>query len=472
MIPHSPILLKNLGIHFPAKTCFEGLSTTIHYGERIAIIGRNGAGKSSLLKILEGELCPSEGKIIMPNDVHLSCVPQIIQDLRTLSGGQRFKKTLTYALTSHPNVILLDEPTNHLDAANRKALAQMLSRYPGTLIMATHDEGLLTSCVDTLWHIEDGKVTLFKGNYNDYKHDRSHRHASLEKDLATLEKQKKAMHLALMKEQKRSAKSKAKGEKSIRQRKWPTVVSSAKASRAEETSGIKKAAIDDKKKYLTEKLSDLRLPNIITPSFSLKADDSADKVIVSISEGTCSYGDASVLKNIYFQISSKDRVALRGPNGSGKTTLVKAILGDPSVTREGDWHTPALKDMGYLDQHYEILDPSKTVIDTVHSLVPMWSHAQVRQHLNDYLFRTNEEVATRVSTLSGGEKARLCLACIGVFTPMLLILDEITNNLDLETKHHVIDVLKNYPGALLIISHDESFLKGIGVTHFHNTEAN
>ena len=124
-------------------------------------------------------------------------------------------------------------------------------------------------------------------------------------------------------------------------------------------------------------------------------------------------------------------------------------------------------DIGYLDQHYGTLNPDKTVLETIADLVTNWSHAEVRRHLNDFLFRKNEEVNCLVSGLSGGEKARLSLAQIAAKTPKLLILDEITNNLDLETKEHVIQVLKSYPCAMIVISHEADFLEQIGVhSHF------
>ena len=159
-------------------------------------------------------------------------------------------------------------------------------------------------------------------------------------------------------------------------------------------------------------------------------------------------------------------MAITGDNGSGKSTLIKAILGDESVCKTGDWHGVKQEDIGYLDQHYGTLNPDQTVLETIANLVPHWPHAEIRRHLNAFLFRKNEEVNALVGTLSGGEKARLSLAQIAARTPKLLILDEITNNLDLETKGHVIQVLKSYPGAMIMISHEADFLEAIEVKHY------
>jgi ATPase subunit of ABC transporter with duplicated ATPase domains len=167
------------------------------------------------------------------------------------------------------------------------------------------------------------------------------------------------------------------------------------------------------------------------------------------------------LSGITFSLSKGERIALE--NGSGKSTFIKAILGDESIYKTGAWYTLKREDIGYLDQHYRTLDPLKSVLETMSEIVPHWSYAEIRNHLNDFLFRKNEEVTAQVNNLSGGEKVRLSLAQIAAKTPQLLVLDEITNNLDLETKSHVIQVLKCYPGALMIVSHEIDFLKEMRV---------
>lgn len=461
---HSPIQLQEIALSFPHKICFEGLTTQIHYGSRIAIVGQNGCGKSTLLKILQGSIESTSGDIKIPDNVRIGYVPQVIERFEDLSGGQRLNKALTQALSFDPNILLLDEPTNHLDIANRKSLMRMLKAFSGTLVVVSHDVALLQNCVDTLWYIDNGQVHLFLGNYDDFVREINIKRRFIEEEIVLLNRQKKDMHQALMKEQKRAAQSKAKGEKNIHQRKWPTIVSAAKAGRAEETSGRKKSAIDHKKQALTEQLSNLRLPEIIVPKFSLNSADIRDRIIVSISEGSIGYaGQKPLLQKINLSIGSRDRVSIQGNNASGKSTLIKAILNNDSVIKSGDWHTPKLSDIGYLDQHYGTLSLKKTVLETIADLVPTWSHIEMRRHLSDFLFRKNEEVNSSIYQLSGGEKARLSLAQIAIHTPKLLILDEITNNLDLETKEHVAQVLKAYSGAMIIISHDADFLGGINI---------
>ena len=170
-----------------------------------------------------------------------------------------------------------------------------------------------------------------------------------------------------------------------------------------------------------------------------------------------------ILSDVNLNMGGSARIALLGDNGSGKSTLIKAILGDTSLIKQGEWNTPSAHDIGYLDQHYATLQPNKTVLEVITDALPRATYLEIRKHLNDFLFRKNEEVQAIVSSLSGGEKARLSLAQIAAEAPKLLILDEMTNNLDLETRAHVIDVLQAYPGGMIVISHDVDFLKAINI---------
>lgn len=462
---HRPISLKGISLSFSNKNCFEDFSSTIYPGSRIAIIGRNGCGKSSLLNILHGTLNPSGGKLTIPEGLCIGYVEQIIHDFHDLSGGQRLNKRLSEALARFPDLLLLDEPTNHLDKDNRKSLMQMLKRYKGTLIVVSHDRELLCNCIQTLWHIDNRKIHLFSGSYDDYLREIREKRSSLEKEFALLKRDKREAHNALMKEQNRAAKSKIKGRKSINQRKWPTVVSKSKALRAEQTSGKKKSALDKKKQQLTKQLSDLRLPEVILPRFSLIPKNINSGHLFSISNANLGYAtDKIILKNINLSLDAKERIAISGKNASGKSTLLKAILGNDDIFKTGDWDLPRYEHIGYLDQHYSNLQPCLSIFEHIQELRPDWTEIDIRSHLNDFLFKKNEEVMQIAANLSGGEKARLSLSMIAAKTPRLLILDEVTNNLDIETKDYVAQVLKKYPGAIIIVSHEEAFLESIGVT--------
>ena len=463
---HKPIQFKDICLSFPQKVCFENFSTHVHDGNRIAIIGRNGSGKSTLLKVLRGETILHEGQLVIPNDIVFGYVPQIVDILEPLSGSERLNKALTQALALKPDVLLLDEPTNHLDQRNRRALMRMLHSFPGTLVVVTHDVELLRNNIDILWHIDNEKVHVFQGNYDDYIREAHIKRASIEDEISSLKFQKKEAHKVLMKEQDRAKKSDLKGQKFIENRRWPTVGSAENARRAIETTGRQKSAIRDKREGLADTLSELKLPESLNPKFSLSAADLGCCASVSVTDGNIGFVENGqpLLHNLNFSISAGERIAITGDNGSGKSTLIKAILNDPNIFKSGTWYVPKTEDIGYLDQHYKTLSPDQTVYETIEELAPHWTHAEIRCHLNDFLFRKNEEISAKVSVLSGGEKAKLCLAQIAAKTPKLLILDEMTNNLDLETRKHVIQVLQQYPGTLIVISHDTDFLKAINVT--------
>ncbi len=464
---HKPIQIEQLSLSFPNKTCFEAFNAEIHHGSRIAIIGRNGCGKTSLLNILRGLAEPTMGRIIMPADAIIGFVPQVINDFVDHSGGERLNCALTQALSLQPNILLLDEPTNHLDERNRRHVLRWLEHFSGTLLVVSHDVVLLRQLVNTFWHIDQSRIQIFTGGFDDYQQARNIQRVQLEISLQNLKRERNDLHQSLMQEQQRAAKSKTKGAKNIDQRKWPTVVSHAKASRSQETSGRKKAALASKNQAVLAELAELHIPEVIVPKFHLSYQKN-NHTVLSISQGSVGYAENKwILQNIHLSIMAGNRVALLGDNGSGKSSLFKAILAAEDVIRSGEWFLPRQHAMGYLDQHYQTLCPTDTVLTSISRLMPNCSHVEIRYHLSDFLFRSQETVNTPIAQLSGGEKARLSLAHIAAQTPELLLLDEVTNNLDLETRQHVIEVLKDYPGSLLVISHDQEFLRAIAIQDYY-----
>jgi ATPase subunit of ABC transporter with duplicated ATPase domains len=460
---HKPIQLKDLGLIYPHKICFQDFSGEIHFGEHIALIGRNGSGKSSLLKMLAGFCSAPAGEIQMPQDVRFGYLPQVIEECPDLSGGQRLNQALTKIVSESPNVLLLDEPTNHLDRRNRRSLMRKLLHYPGTLVIASHDTELINTVTDTLWHIDLGKITIFRGAYSEHQQMLEDKKASIEQELSRIAREKKESHLALMREQERNKRSRVSGEIKIAQRKWPTIWSHTKLSNAMTTGNKRLSQINHKKQQVLEELSSLNLPETIKPKFKLNGLDH-HKPLIRIQEASIAYeAGKEILEGIHFYLNGCERVALYGDNASRKSTFVKALLGDSQIKRTGEWTLPQCNTVGYLDQHYQHLDCEETVLDMMKSQMPHASHAELRAHLNDFLFRKNEEVEIKVKYLSGGEKARLSLALIAAKPPKLVILDEVTNNVDLETRTHIIEVLREFPGAMLVISHDHDFLESIHI---------
>lgn len=461
---HNPIQITELSLQINTKHCFDEFSYTIYPGEKIAIIGNNGCGKSALLKLIANLKLNPQEEITGTDKVCCAYVPQIITKFNNLSGGQRFNKALSQALANSPNLLLLDEPTNHLDTHNRNSLMQLIKNSLATIIVVSHDVELLDRCINTLWHIHDGKISIFKGTYSNYRKLVENNKNKLMSEITHLKQAQKHRHEALMKEQRRAKNSREQGEKHIRERKWPTITSGTKARRAETTAGKNNATLNRAQSALNQQLSQLWQPEEISYSFKFNSTP-IDKAIITIGSGSCGYlGGEPILDNINFTLFGLERIAISGSNGSGKSTLVKALMNNPEICKTGDWLVPNRQDIAYLDQHYSNLSNNSSVLDFIHSVCPTMKDAELRNFLNQFLFRKNEEVNKLVSSLSGGEKARLSLAMIALQQPKLLILDEITNNLDLITKEHVIQVLQNYAGALLVISHDAHFLKQIQIT--------
>jgi len=455
---HTSIILKDVSLIVGEKLCFENFSKQIISGKHVVIMGMNGAGKSTLLKIIQGSIEPTMGKVVISSDVTFGYVPQTITDYPELSGGQRFNKLLSKALSLQPDVLCLDEPTNHLDLNNKRSLVRMLQRYEGTLVVVSHDPELLKLDFDEIWHLEHGAITIFNGNYEEYIREHALKINTIEHQREQLDKEKRKLFKLQQQENKRASSSKS-AHKDEKDR----VLLGAMKERGSQTVGKKQKHMSRSHEEIQQKLAAAYVHKKIEPKFNLNARClSSNKVIVSISQGSCGYQNP-VLDDVNLQLQAMDKIALIGDNGTGKSTFLKALLHDPHISITGEWLIPPKNTIGYLDQHYTTINSSLTVIQVIQDAAPGWTDLEVRKHLNDFLFCTQVEVFNKVSNLSGGERARLCLCYIAANPPSLLLLDEITNNIDIDTRAHVIEVLKAYPGAMILITHDIQFLAELGI---------
>ena len=196
--------------------------------------------------------------------------------------------------------------------------------------------------------------------------------------------------------------------------------------------------------------------------------------MISVIDGSIQYKNQPMLiTDININLSSGQHISINGNNGSGKSSLIKALMRCEDIITDGKWILPSAQTtIGYLDQNYATLNYNKSVFDNIADIAHGWDKEQIRQHLNDFLFRKNEEINALADTLSGGERARLSLCRIAANPPELLILDEITNNLDLETKEHMVQVLIEYPEAMIVISHEQEFLDAINIDCFYKINNN
>ncbi len=461
ILDHKPIALLNLTLSYGSKVCFEDFTTTIYPKDRIALMGRNGAGKSSLLAWIAH--AKNQAKIKIPENLVIGYVPQVIETPKNLSGGERFQKALSIELRKRPSLLLLDEPTNHLDENARKGLIKMLQRFQGTLIFSSHDEELLRSLVDKLWIIDPPKITLFKGRYDDYLAQKKLDLEQAKKNYDALKSTQKKFHRDKMRAQEREA-NKKKNRKNIRER--DRARRNKLIEQSEKTSAKNQRRERTQREEIAEKMSEFSLPPNSTPTFEIPSKKALGRCICSITEGMIAYkGENPLLRGITLSLHAREKIWIQGANGGGKSTLIRALLDDPSIIKSGEWHRPPRDQMGYLDQHYGTLDDEQSVQQHLMNQAPGMPPQEVKKHLSTFLFYSDQSRNLLVKHLSGGEKLRLSLALLAARPTTLLILDEVTNNIDLPTKNYLKPILKHYPGGMLLISHDSAFVESLDITH-------
>ena len=462
---HKPIILNNISFQIDSKICFEDFSTKIYSGRKIAIMGINGTGKSTLLKIIQGKVEPTSGTVEISPEIIFGYVPQTVTEYPELSGGQRFNKALSQALSLNPDVLCLDEPTNHLDLSNKCSLIKMLQRYTGTLLIVSHDPEILKLDFDEIWHIEHANINIFSGNYSEYLKMHKLKKEAITTQREQAHKEKHKLRKLIQKEHKRSSQS-----RSANKEERDKALLGAMKESGSQTAGKNIRRLSKIEENIKQKLSDSFVHKKIEPNFNINAYKiSFGKSVVSIINGSCGYRKP-ILTNINFQLLGGNKVAIIGDNGTGKSTFIKAILKDPTIELQGEWRVPDKTEIGYLDQHYSTLDSNLSVFEVIKKAAQNWTDEEIRKHLNDFLFFTQEDISKKAMNLSGGEKARLCLAQIAAKNPSLLLLDEITNNIDLETRKHVIEVFKAYPGAMIAVTHDPEFLKALEIHSIYETK--
>lgn len=471
--------------------------------ERVCLVGRNGAGKSTLMKVLAGEVVLDDGKLTVTQDVVVSRLEQdpprneegtvfdyvagglaeigeqlkIYQDqldliahdasekninklariqeqlehsgawrfedriknvmdalkldghtkLTDLSGGWQRKAALARALVRDPDVLLLDEPTNHLDVTTIEWLENFLKDFRGSIIFISHDRAFIKSMATRIVDLDRGKLSSFPGDYDNYL---------VEKDemLRVEEMQNAEFDKKLAQE-----------EVWIRQ--------GIKARRTRNEGRVRAL------KKLREERQDRRE---VQGKANIQIDDASrsGKIVFEAQNIEYSIDGKSIVKDFSFNIMRGDRIALIGPNGCGKSTLLKLLLNELQP-QKGKLHCGTKLEVAYFDQYREVLDPEKSVIDNLadgkQEVMVGGRQRHALSYLQDFLFAPHR-ARTPVKALSGGEKNRLLLARIFLKSNNLLVLDEPTNDLDIETLELLEDLLANYQGTLLLVSHDRQFV--------------
>lgn len=449
--------MHNVTLAFGGDAVLEGVSLNLESGTRACITGRNGEGKSTLLKVIAGRLEPDTGEIVRAPGLKVAFLEQEVPRDRpgtvkeiarsdkyisqmglspdavfnTLSGGLRRRVLLAQVLADEPDLVLLDEPTNHLDVASIEWLESFIRRQADTaFLFVTHDRAFLKEVATYVYDLDRGQLAGWNCDYRTFLQ----RKADLQADEAAMWARK--------------AKKLAQEEAWIRQ--------GVKARRRRNQGRV-------------EALRQLRLEfanrRAAVGTSTLKLDTAAasgDRV-VKIENLSFAYGDRTIFRSFTADVLKGERIGIVGDNGAGKTTLLKLLTGALAPTT-GAVTQGTRVEMAFFDQLHAQLDPEISVKDSIAADCDTVTVGGVAKHvysyLADFLF-TPERCRTPVRALSGGEKARLLLAKLFLRPSNLLVMDEPTNDLDVETLELLEEQLLNYTGTLLVVSHDREFLDNV-----------
>ncbi len=450
--------IKNFSLSINHSILIQNFSANIFPGDRIVLIGRNGSGKTTLLKTIANNLTQENRSIHAPEGLDIGFVPQQIPTEGSLSDGMKTIQCIRKTMKESVELLLLDEPTNYLDTEHRDMLKHLLIHYPGAIILVSHDEEFLNFFAEQIWEIEHSKINIFNGTYQEHLRFKKNNQETLISGLKSLKNQLIKTKQGAIKEQQRTSKSKRVNKKENDK----NLLAKMKDT-GSKTAGKNSSKINSIKIRTEEALAENFIRKEIQPNFLFKGKESEkNKFILSISDGSCGY-QSPILSSISLHLDYGEKIHITGKNGSGKSTLLGAIMHLTNIRKEGDWYSPKLEDIGYFSSSWHFPDDTITVYEYIANQMPECSLAERRKHLNHYMFRSNREVEKPIKVLSGGERVRLAFCTIGARYPQLLILDEITNNLDIEMKKGVRKVINAFPGSVILVSHDSAFIETINI---------
>lgn len=477
--------IRNLSMGYGGHLLFDGITLHVDAGERACLVGRNGAGKSTLLAVIHRALVPDAGEIFLspgsriaflpqeiPSDIfgtvrevaageaaqnpdrssdssldraadpdtwrHLAGVDKLLTQLdlapevrfEALSAGFKRRVLLARSLAASPDLLLLDEPTNHMDLESIDLMEGVLAKFPGTIIFVTHDRRFLETLANRILEIDRGKLLSWDCDYATYLMRKSELAAS-EEDQAHQFDKKLAAEEA-----------------------WIRQGVQARRTRNE---GRVRALLK-----LREERRNRRDPSGLA-KMEIQEAERTGRLVLEASKISFSYDNIPVLKDFSTTVMRGDRVGIIGPNGCGKTTLVRVLLGHLAPAEGKIRHGVNLQ-IAYFDQTREVLDDERTVSDNVADgnayLTVNGRRRHVVGYLGDFLF-SPDRVRSPVKTLSGGERNRLLLARLFTRPFNVLVMDEPTNDLDIPTLELLEELLMEYSGTLLLVSHDRAFINNV-----------
>ena len=418
--------------------------------QRIGLVGKNGSGKTTLFKALLGEVDTDISNFSTKG--RLAMLPQLKYAETTKSGGEISQDYIVQVLNQSPNILLADEPTTNLDTSHVEWVESKLSEYQGTILLISHDRTLLDSICNTIWELEEGEITEYKGNYSDYIEQKENKKKHQQKEYEKFKQKEQQLEEAIIQ----------KDRQAERATKAPKNLSSSEArikGAKPYFAKLQKGLHQNRKALQTrlEKLEEIKKPKEEYPiKMTLPNTRSFEnKVILRAQKVAGQVGDKKLWKPTTFFIRGKDKVGIIGANGSGKTTLLKKIMDkeDKSI-----FLSPAVK-IGYFDQNINRLDTKKSILENVKEESKQ-DETLIRTVLARLGF-SNEDVYKEVSVLSGGERVKVSLAKLFVSDCNTLILDEPTNFLDVYALEALEELLIEYEGTVLFVSHDRQFISSI-----------
>lgn len=460
------IILRNISqILDDGETLFEEVNFSLQTPERVGIIGRNGSGKTTLLKIILGQIQPTTGVVAAPknNSNFFYYLPQqkdsTDEKMKNLSGGEYVRYHINQAKKQKPEVLILDEPTNHLDEKGRNFLQEFIDSYKGILIFVSHDVEFLKKNAENIFYFWNKKLEIFGGNYVEYQEHFAKYLDGLERQKSALKKEESKLKKAMVIEQKRYQKAIQVGKEARREYSTDKFAKGFFKDNSQFSYGKIKAQIERLQETNKKKQNQYELPKDLDVSFIFPTTDNKKSLLIKIENGNLQIADKKLIQNLDFQIYYGEKILLSGDNGSGKSLFVNSFI-SKNIVAENFFQKENLQ-IAYLDQFYNIVDRDKTILENV--LEKSKDTETARKILSLYGFQEKHVINQKANNLSGGEMCRLSLAKISASQLDMVILDEPTNNIDLETKEVLIQALNKFSGALLLISHDRDFVEKLNI---------
>lgn len=453
------ISLSNIGFAYPeSDDLFTDLSYSFSADKKIAIIGDNGVGKTTLLKLICGDILADSGHVIRNATCYL--LKQINSDT-TKSGGQSQQQALSFAFDSDADILLLDEPTNNLDAAARQEFFKKLFSYRGGAVIVSHDRELLNQ-MDVLLELHNGKLSVFGGNYDFYANQKRQIQDSIESKYTDAQKEIARLNSTIIKAQNTRQHHEAKQQKDKSNKSAGSKIAvNALKGKSQETEAKRRKLIQAKLNRQLERSAELsaQMRNDVI-KIPIPNEKVYDKEIVRLENVFFSYDDKNVLSDFNFTMRTGERVRIIGNNGAGKTTALKLISG---ILQPLAGYIKVSGNIAYLNQDLALLNPNESVVENISNYANILLH-DAHVIAANFGFR-GDASKKKVGILSGGELLKATLAAVigSKNQPDLLILDEPTNNLDIKSATVLEGALNQYSGAILIVSHDEIFIKEINI---------